>query len=232
MPRWPSVALGTGAYLACLLFALAISVLAQGWRLAFACAFVLLLASVCFRAGLGVLRDRRLLLFFVFLIAPLALLTEPKLLTVAGVALSQQGIADGARMALRAVTIAVAVAGFAASVSVGELSRLLERGGVKGLGFALGVAVNILPIIRDTAQTVYQSMWLRGGFRQRPLLAARLMLVTVVVQSLWHADNIVRAAEARAFAPERIQRAPLARRPHDVWIYVTLPLVAAVLLMT
>ena len=130
--RWPSVALGTGAYLACLLFALAMSVLAQGWRLAVVCAFVLLLASVCFPAGLGVLRDRRLLLFLVFLMAPLALLAEPKSLNLAGVALSQQGIADGARMALRAVTIAVAVAGFAASVSVGELSRLLERSGVYG----------------------------------------------------------------------------------------------------
>lgn len=225
------LALGTGAYLACLVFALALSVMAQGWRLAPACAFVLLLASLCFPAGLRILTDRRMLLFLVFVTVPLALLTEPRTLTLGRLAISEQGLYDGLKMALRSTMIAVAAAGFAASVSVGELSRLLERAGFKGLGFALGVAINILPIIKDTTTTVYQSLWLRGGFRRRPLHAARLMLVTVVVQSLWHADNIVRAAEARAFSPDRIHTAPLARRPHDVWIYVALPVAAAVLLL-
>lgn len=232
MERSPIITLGTGAYLACLAFSLAVSVLARGWHLAVACAFVLLLAAVCFPGGLRILRDRRVIVFLLFVTVPLALLAEPKTVVVGGIALSEPGLRDGLRMALRATIIAVAAAGFAAAVSVGELSRLLERAGVKGLGFAVGVAVNILPIIKDTTTTVYQSLWLRGGFRRRPLEAARLMLVTVVVQSLWHADNIVRAAEARAFSPERVHSAPLARRPHDAWVYVALPLVAILLLAT
>jgi energy-coupling factor transporter transmembrane protein EcfT len=231
VPHLQSAALGTSAYLACLAFSLAIPMLAQGWRLPLAFAFVLLLAGICFPVGLRILSDWRLLIFLVFVTVPLALLAEPKTISVGGVWLSQQGIADGLRMALRATAIAVGVTGFTASVSVGELSRLLERAGFKGLGFALGVAMNILPVIRDTTTTVYQSMWLRGGFKRRPLYAARLMLVTVVVQSLWHADNIVRAAEARAFSPERIRSAPLSRQPHDAWVYAALGVAAVALVV-
>ena len=128
------------------------------------------------------------------------------------------------------MTIVVAVTGFAASVSVGELSRLLEHAGFKGLGFALGVAMNMLPIIKETMTTVYQALRLRGGFQRRRLYAVRLMLVTIVVHSLRHADNIVNAAEARAFSPDRITSPSVALRK-DVRTYALLVVAAAVLLL-
>jgi energy-coupling factor transporter transmembrane protein EcfT len=222
--------MGTGGYLACLVFAMVVAVLAQGWRLAIACGIVLLLAAVFFPKGLRVLTDRRFLLFLLFVLIPPALLLEPKALTLGFVELSQEGLAIGVNMALRATTIAVAVAGFSASVSVGELSRLLEQAGFKGLGFSLGVAMNILPIIRETIGTVYQALRLRGGFRRRRLHALRLLLVTIVVHTLRHADNIVDAAEARAFSPSRITSRPLALRK-DIPVYAVLFVAAAALLL-
>jgi energy-coupling factor transporter transmembrane protein EcfT len=111
-------------------------------------------------------------------------------------------------MALRATAIIVAVSGFAESVSISELAMLLERAGLKGLGFALGVAVNVLPLLQETATTAFQALRLRGGFRRARLRAMRLLLVTIIVNSLRHADNIICAAEARAFSPER----PVIRR--------------------
>lgn len=229
-PRRGTRTMGTGGYLACLIFAMVVAVLAQGWRLAIACVIVLLLAAIFFPKGLRVLKDRRFLLFLLFVLIPPSLLLEPKTLTVGFVDLSQAGLAIGVNMALRATTIAVAVAGFSAAVSIGELSRLLEQVGFKGLGFSLGVAMNILPIIRETISTVYQALRMRGGFRRRRLHAFRLLLVTIVVHTLRHADNIVDAAEARAFSPGRIVRQSLALRK-DAPVYLVLALTAAALLL-
>ena len=229
--RWHVArAMGAGGYLACLAFAIVVAVLAQGWRLAIACAIVVLLARVFFPRGLRVLADKRFLLFLLIVLIPPALLLEPKTLTLGFVMLSPEGLSSGLHMALRATTIAVAVTGFAASVSVGELSRLLEQVGFKGLGFALGVAMNMLPIIKETITTVYQALRLRGGFRRRRLHAIRLMLVTIIVHSLRHADNIVNAAEARAFSPDRVASPSVALRK-DVRMYALLSVTAAVLLL-
>lgn len=191
--------LGTFGHLGCLAFSLAVAVLAQGWRVGIACGLSLALAAVFYPPGLKPLRSKRLWLFLVFLLVPAALF-GPGDWTVWGVTLSQQGLVAGTQMALRAITIMVAVAGFTASVSVSESAGLLERAGLKGLGFALGVAFNMLPIVQETATNAYQALRLRGGFRCQRLRAVRLLLITVVVTSLRHADDIVNAAEARAFS--------------------------------
>ena len=222
-------ALGTGGYLACLLFALGVAMLAQGWRLAVACALMGMLAGLYFPRGLRILGDRRFVLFLLLVLIPPSLLMEPKTHMIGSIGLSADGFANGLHMALRATTIAVAVTGFAATVAVGELSRLLEQVGFKGLGFALGVAMNMLPIVKETVGTVFLALRMRGGFRRRRLQALRLMLVTVIVQSLRHADNIVNAAEARAFSVDRAGAQGVALR-RDAGFYVVL-LVTAILLV-
>jgi energy-coupling factor transporter transmembrane protein EcfT len=131
-------------------------------------------------------------------------------------AFSMAGLAAGVQMALRVLSIMVAVASFASSVSVSDLSQLLERAGLRGLGFALGVAVNMLPTIGRTLTVAYRALRLRGGLR-RPWLNLRLLLVTVVANSLRHADDIVGSAEARAFSPERRSVVPLVWGAADVW---------------
>ena len=154
--------------------------------------------------------------------APAALLAGPADWTVAGLAISWQGLEAGAQMALRAAAIVVAVSGFSASVSVSALSGLMERAGLKGLGFALGVAVNMLPTIQESVTNSYQALRLRGGFRRQRWQALRLLLVTVVVNALRHADDVVSAAEARAFSIDHMQPRPVTWSRADVAVAAVL----------
>lgn len=207
--------LGTSGNLGCLAFSLTVAVLAQGWRVGIACGLSLALAAAFYPMGFKPLRSSQVWLFVGFLLVPAALF-GPGDWTVWGVTLSQQGLVAGVQMAVRAITILVTVAGFAASVSVSELAGLLERAGLKGLGFALGVAFNMLPTVQETAANTYNALRLRGGFRCQRFRAIRLLLITVIINSLRHADDIVNAAEARAFSTTRAQPMPIVWRRSDL----------------
>ena len=125
--------------------------------------------------------------------------------TLWGLRLSRQGFWAGLWMTARALSIGLAVSGFTGRVSVAELAAFLEGAGLKGLGFALGVAFNVLPIIQESASDAYTAMRLRGGFRREPVAALKKLLVTIVANSLRRGEEIVDAAEARAFDPARAQ---------------------------
>jgi energy-coupling factor transporter transmembrane protein EcfT len=183
--------------LACLLFSLVAPFLAEGMRGLPACSVAFLLAVTFYPEGLEVLTGRRLWLFAGILVVSMTWLLGPGGGTAA---FAHQGFSIGLEMALRAVTIIVAVAGFAASVSVSELAGLMERLGLKGLGFALGVAFNMLPVVRSTASNAYQAIRLRGGFRRERLRTLGFLIITVIANSLRQAEDIVTAAEARAFS--------------------------------
>lgn len=222
--------LGTPGRISCLVFSLAVAVLARGWWAALACGLVVALALAFCRAGLRYLGSLRLWLFVGFLLAPAALWGGPRDWRLGWLALSSAGLAVGAQMALRALAIVVGVAGFAATVSVSELAGLLERAGLKGLGFALGVAFNMLPVVEENLTNAYQALRMRGGFRRQRLRALRLLLVTVIAGSLRNADDIVSAADARAFSIERARPMPLRWQRGDVALAALL-LAAAVALI-
>jgi len=117
--------------------------------------------------------------------------------------LSTEGFWLGVTMVLRALSIALAVSIVGGKVSVSEMSQLFERMRLKGLGFAVGVALNMLPTVQKTMETSYHAMRLRGGFRARRVETLKLLLVSVIAGSLRRGDDIVSAAEARAFDPSR-----------------------------
>jgi energy-coupling factor transporter transmembrane protein EcfT len=208
--------LGTAGQLTCLVFSILAATLAPGWRVGLACAVTLCLGMAFHRAGLRPLLSGRVWLFLAFLVAPAALLAGPADWNIAGLPISRQGFEAGAQMGLRALAIVVAVSGFSASVSVSALSGLMERAGLKGFGFALGVAVNMLPTIQETVTNAFQALRMRGGFRRQRWQALRLLLVTVVVNSLRHAEDVVSAAEARAFSIDRMRPRPAGWRRADV----------------
>ena len=225
--------LGTAGYLSCLAFSLALSMAVAGWRSAAACAAALLLAAAFYPAGLDVLRRKWLWILIAFMVIPAALLGDVTDWGASdtGFGPSWAGLANGLVMALRTIAIVVAVTGFTASVSVSELAGLMERVGFKGLGFALGVAMNMLPIVQETAATTFHALRLRGGFRRQRLQAVRLLLVTIVVNSLHHADDIVGAAEARAFSVTSTRPMSWKRRPADPLIAVGLLAIAGIVLL-
>ena len=111
------------------------------------------------------------------------------------------------------------------------LGALVERAGLRGLGFALGVAVNALPTVAEKASQSYHAIRLRGGFQRRRLEALRLWLVAVVVATLRHADDVVSAAEARAFSADRPRRLPALASWPDVAVTVLLVGAAVVILV-
>lgn len=120
-----------------------------------------------------------------------------------------EGLLKGAGMALRAIVILSALACLTGRVSISEIAGVLERFKLNGLGFSLGVAVNLLPALEQSAQVTARSLWMRGGLRRNRWRSLKLLVVTVLSNALKRAEEIALAAEARAFSPEVARVLPL-----------------------
>lgn len=213
---------GPWGHLAFLVWAILLGLLAPGGRLLLVLGLVVVFSALFFPGGLKPVRR----LEFWFLVVSAVLLSPfligEKDLYLFGLSLSSQGFWAGWWMALRALSVALAVGGFAYAVSVDEMARLFEMAGLKGLGFAVGVAFNMLPTLEEMTRNVYQAMCLRGGFRRERLSALRMLLVTIVVNALRRGDEVVEAAEARAFRPDGPRQEPLPLGRADLALIVIL----------
>jgi energy-coupling factor transporter transmembrane protein EcfT len=189
-------------YLVFLFWTLLLVGLLPDQRVALLLFSVLLFALLTGSDGLRPLRRPR---FWTLIISALALgplmLGEKDLLVWGWLRLSRDGFWMGLWMALRALCLTVAFSVALNALSVSEMARLFETMGLKGLGFALGVALNLLPTLRENATAAYHTLRLRGGFRRRPWQALKLFLITVIANALRHGDDVVNAAAARAFEP-------------------------------
>ena len=195
-------------YLVFLLWTLILVGLLPDQRVALLLGSVLLFALLTGGDGLRPLRQPR---FWTLILSALAL--GPLVLGVADcksatsmlvwgwLRFSRDGFWMGLWMALRAFCLTVAFSVALNALSVSEMARLFETVGLKGLGFALGVALNLLPTLRETSEATYHTLRLRGGFRRRPWQALKLFLITVIANALRHSDDVVNAAAARAFEP-------------------------------
>lgn len=205
-------------------WSLALVILAPASR-SWAAAFLALLAALAFYPGAirRALRPRWLILMGLMALPslfipgpPAPVLSSLDALGVPGLgALSALGLQTALRTMLRAFVILVAVDGLTSSVDVSQIAALFERTGFQGLGFALGVALNLLPILRETTTVSWQSLRMRGGLRRQPLRGMRYFLVTVTSNALRRAADIALAAEARAYAPGKHRLAPRDTSPLD-----------------
>jgi energy-coupling factor transporter transmembrane protein EcfT len=137
---------------------------------------------------------------------------------VLGLPLSSIAIFNGLQMVLRAIVILVAADGLSASVDITEVAGLLERGGLHGLGFSIGVATNILPDLRQSSTNAWHSLRMRGGLRANWWRGLQLMVLTILSNALRHAEEIVLAAEVRAFRPELSRKVSLRIGSLDGWV--------------
>jgi energy-coupling factor transporter transmembrane protein EcfT len=135
-----------------------------------------------------------------------------------GMPLSTANLLSGLQMTLCAVLILVAADGLAASVDITEVAGLLERMGLRGLGFSIGVATNLLPNLRQSSTDAWHSLRMRGGLRARWLRGLQYLLITILANALRHSEEIVLAAEARAFTPEKSRMAPIKIGRLDRWL--------------
>ncbi len=139
---------------------------------------------------------------------------------VLGLSISSVAILGGLQMTLRAVVILIAADGLSSSVNIVEVAGLFERGGLRGLGFSIGVAVNLLPDLRQSSMNAWHSLRMRGGFRAQWWRGIQLLLLTIFSNALRHAEEIVLAAEVRAFRPEHSQKIPIRVGTLDWWLIV------------
>lgn len=152
-------------------------------------------------------------------------------LTILGLSISSMNVLGSVQMTLRAAVILLAADGLSSSVNIIEVAGLLERSGLRGLGFSIGVATNLLPDLRQSGANAWHSLRMRGGFRAQWWRGAQLLVVTVFSNALRHAEQIVLAAEVRAFRPELSRHSPLRIGSLDVWLTSGLAVLCIVLIL-
>lgn len=202
----PARLLSPLGYLVCLLGTIGLAAAAPGWWVAGVFIISLVAAIWLYPGGLDQLRRRSFWTFAFFLLVGSALFAARDEAGPTWGPISGVGAVIGVQMILRAATILIVVGGFTTTVSIGEVTALLERLGFPGLGFALGVALNMLPTIQNSAATTLAALRLRGGFRRNHFAAARQLVLMTIGNSLRYGEQIVSAAEVRAYTPERAAR--------------------------
>ncbi len=159
---------------------------------------------------------RFLLLGFLLVLPPIFFLGEADRL-IFGIPYSAEGLIAGLHAGARFWVVLLAVHGFTQAVDIPSLAGTLERFGLQGLGFSIGVALNVVPSLKDSALKSWYSLKMRGGFRKQWFRGAQLFLVVVITNALRQAEDIALAAEARAFSPEKARPMAIQRSRSD-WL--------------
>jgi len=201
----------------------------EGWRLAGLALVELAFGLAWSREGLHILRRPR---FWTFVLSAAALgpflVGEPDVLW-GPFHLSREGLAAGLEMAGRAFTLMLAFGLGITELSLSNVTALFDRLGLRGLGFAVALAMNLLSTLREMATVTWQTIRLRGGMR-RPLVSLRLFLITVIANTLGYGDEVVNAATVRAFDPNEGQPSSLPLRQADLWLAAALVVCSGLLL--
>lgn len=209
---------GTLAHLVLFFWSLLLAMLVAQSRLWLVVSLTILLTGWLHPASLGRLLQIRWLVLALLLILVNALLLKDADQEWLGVPFSTQGLMSGVYMLERAIVILLASDRLSSSANISEVAGVLERCGLRGLGFSLGVAVNLLPNLRQSANNAWHSLRMRGGLRYQRRRALQLLLLTVIANALRRAEEIALAAETRAFTPERSRALPLKIGRYDGWI--------------
>jgi len=218
---------GTLGYLSLFIWSLGMILLVEPALMPLSAVMCLTVASVAYpRAYRRLLRPRWLLMVALLMLPP-ALWGEPDMY-VWRIPISSTGVQLGLQMGLRALVIWVAVNGLTTSVDIPTMTGLFERLGLHGLGFSMGVALNLLPALQQSATHAWHSLKMRGGLRRRRWHAVQLLAITVVTNALRRAEEVALAAEARGFSPEHSRALPIKTGYLD---WVIIPAAALFLLL-
>jgi len=169
----------------------------------------ILVAVLLFPLNLRQLFHWRWLLFMLLLSLPPVFFLGDVDQSFLGINFSSEGLNAGVQIALRFIVVLIALNGLTGSVEITAIASLLERFGLQGLGFSMGVALNLLPSLQRSSMNAWHSLWMRGGFRQQRWRGLRLLLFSIVTNALRRAEEIALAAEARAYSPDRSRPVPI-----------------------
>jgi energy-coupling factor transporter transmembrane protein EcfT len=213
--------LGTAGYLGVFACSIAAVMVTPAGQLPLAAGVCLLVAWLVYpRAFRGLTRPRWLVMIGLLALPPLFLVGEMDR-SLAGILYSSEGLLSGIQIALRILVVLVSIQGLTLSVDISSIAGLLERAGLHGLGFSVGVALNLLPALQQSVQNAWRSLWMRGGLRRQRGRSLRLLAVTIMTGALGRAEEIALAAEARAFSPDRARSLPVKIGKWD-WLVLAL----------
>jgi energy-coupling factor transporter transmembrane protein EcfT len=201
--------LGTVSYLVIFAWSLGMVMLAPARYLLIAGGLCFLVAAVVYpRSFKRLVRPRWMVMIALLAVPPVFFLGELDR-SLWGIPYSSLGLVSSAQIMLRIVVVLVSVDGFTSSVDIASIAGLLERFGLRGLGFSMGVALNLLPSLQIAAINTWHSLWMRGGLRAQRWRGVRLLLLTIITNALRRTEEIALAAEGRAFSPEQPRSMPL-----------------------
>ncbi len=212
--------LGTLSYLIIFAWSLGMVMLVPSPGLLVAGAVSLLVAALIYpRSFRRLMQPRWLVMLVVFALPPVFLLGELDR-SLWGLSYSSEGVSSSIQIMVRIIVVLVAVDGFTSSVDISSIAGLLERLGLRGLGFSMGVALNLLPSLQTAAIHTWHSLWMRGGLRRRRWRSICLLLMTVITNALRRTEEIALAAEGRAFCPETCRALPMRSGTYDRLVLV------------
>jgi energy-coupling factor transporter transmembrane protein EcfT len=218
-PR-PAPRLGMLGYLAIFAASLAAVMAVPPRVLPWSAGLCLLVAALVYPSAFRRLMRLRWLVMIALLALPAVFFVGEVDRSLAGIPVSSEGLQTGFQIVVRIVVVLIAVDGLTSSVDIASVAGLLEKAGLHGLGFSIGVALNLLPSLQQSALNAWRSLWMRGGLRKRRWRSLTFLSVTIVSNALSRAEEIALAAEARAFSPQRARRLPVVTGRFDPLVLV------------
>lgn len=199
---------GPLGYLLFTIWGLVLALVVDGWRLGALVALECVFGLVWSREGLRPLRRFRFWIVITAAVAAGPFLArssgqggESLVLPWTGAStLSIPGGEVGLTMAGRALALTLSFSLGLSALSLSDVLAIFDRLHLRGLGFALGLAMNLFNLLQEMATVTFQTIRLRGGLR-RPLVALRLFMVTLLSNTMGYGDQVVNAASVRAFDP-------------------------------
>lgn len=224
------LSLGTIGYLALFLWCLGMVMVAPQETIMLVAVVCILVAVLLFPLSFHRLFHWRWLFFMVLLSLPPVFFLGEIDRSFWGIGYSSEGLNAGLQIAVRFIVVLIAINGLTGSVEITAIAGLLERAGLQGLGFSMGVALNLLPSLQQSSLNAWHSLWMRGGLRRQRWRGLRLLIFSIVTNALRRAEEIALAAEARAFSPERSRAMPITFGNWD-WIILFLALSSFVMMI-
>jgi len=189
------------------------------------CILVLVVIYPC--AWRNILTMRRLGLLLILVIPPLFFFGEVDQVFL-GIGISTSGLQTSSQILFRYLVVMYALEGFTNSVDISSIAGLLERCGLHGLGFSMGVALNFIPTLQKSITRSWQSLKMKGGLRKKRWHGLMLFSLTAVTNVLVNAEDIALAAESRAFNPGKTRHVPIKKGNLD-WVLLPLCVISIVL---
>ena len=195
--------LGTISYLVIFFWSIGLIILAPDQ-------YILPAGGLCLFAGVlfhpksfrRIIRLRWLILLALLAIPPIFVVGDIDQSTL-GIPYSSEGLNASLVIFIRIIVVLISIDGFTNAIDISSIASLFEKLGFRGLGFTMGVALNLLPSMEKAAINTWQSLWMRGGLRKKRLAGIRHMLVTIITNALNRTEQISLAADGRAFNPNQ-----------------------------